>query len=358
MIARSHRPTLAAVAPFALAFLALLAAGPVSAQVVTFDSVAAAPGGTIYAGNTFSASGVFFYSVNSPNALAVGQIITLSNLDARLLVLGNANAISNPNFAAATGVFATGGPNDVLMRFTSPVTSVRIATDDTPAETPNLVRLIGLRHVGGLNFLVTAIDSGSDAATFAPFNVLSLDLTGKATNFVLFQTINEAEGFDNLRWVNQSDCTHTGPIVSPGCFQVPDLSDWVPVGCEIVDCCPFCPGPLEFIDWVINVAGDPFDLLTLKFADLSPEAAAKVTVEGSASWNAERQTLEIKGGGRVLVRGLPAERGLRATAAAPRMTLERLDAPESTGAPRALRVQVHQQVNGQEISNSTLVYKY
>jgi hypothetical protein len=60
----------------------------------------------------------------------------------------------------------------------------------------------------------------------------------------------------------------------------------------------------------------------------------------------------------VLVRGLPAEKGLRATAAAPRMTLERLDAPESTGAPRALRVQVHQQVNGQEISNSTLVYNY
>src|SRR4026208_73099 len=142
---RSYRSIAARVARvLAVPFSILAAASGARADVVTFDNVAAATGGTIFAGDTFSAKGVIFRSVNSPNGVAVGQTITLSNADPRLLVLGNADSVSAPNFAAASGVFANNGPDDLLMSFSSPVTSVHVATDQSPGETADLVRLLAL----------------------------------------------------------------------------------------------------------------------------------------------------------------------------------------------------------------------
>jgi hypothetical protein len=357
MMTRPVRALRAGAAPLlAAAALAVLATAPLSAGTVDFDSVAAAPGGTLFPGNTFAADGVVFRSASIPNFVFVGQNITLSGVDGRLMVLGNGSAISNPNFGAASGVF-TQGSNDLLMTFSAPVDSVSVVTDDA-VETPDTVRLLALRPNGSGGFVITAIKSGADNAVSAPSNVLTLDLTGKATQFVLFQVTTEAEGIDNVRWSNPPDCGRQGGRIDPGCFEVPPYEQWVPVGCEIVDCCPFCPGIFD-IDWVINVAGDPFDVLVLRFEDLTREAAAHLQVDGNAVWSPEEQTLEIRGAGQVTLKGLPAvQGGLKWTAASPRMTLDRIDAAPGTGAPRALRVKVSQQVGGGEISDSSLVYTY
>src|SRR6185503_17486092 len=123
--------------------------------------------GTVMPGNTFAADGVVFWSVSGPNAAIPGQIITLANVQPRLMVLGNSGNISAPNFAAASGVFNSDGPNDVLMRFSGPVKSARLVTDDTP-EGPNVVRLFALDLVGGNQFVVRAVDSALDDAVSAP----------------------------------------------------------------------------------------------------------------------------------------------------------------------------------------------
>jgi hypothetical protein len=353
----SWRP-LAAALPCLTLWLSALAA-PAAAQLVHFDGVVAAPGGTLFGGGTFAASGVVFRSVNIPNGVFVGQVITLSNVEPRLLVIGNSHAISAPNFAAASGVF-TGGPNDVLMSFSSPVTSVSVVTDDTPAEGADIVRLIALAPASTPGkFVVTAIDSGLDNGVFPFLNFLSLDLQNKPASFVVFQVTTEAEGFDNLRFEHQPDCARSEGRIDPACFEVPPYKEWILVGCEIVDCCPGCPGDIFEIDWVMDVDGDRFDNLVLQFADLSREVAAGLRVEGNATWSPERMQLEIKGPGRVALRGFTADKaGLRWSAASPRVTLERIDAAPSTGASRALRVGVQQKVGEADISHSTLVYSY
>jgi hypothetical protein len=354
-------------AVLAAALLALGASRPAAAEAVSFDNVAAAPGGTIFPGNTWLATqGVNFRSVNSTNALFVGQIITVSTGAPRLMVLGNPNAVSRPNFAAASGVFAANGPNDVIMRFTQPVDSVRLVTDRTPGEAPDLVRLVALVPHGPNQFVITAIDTGVDNATTAPANVLAVT-PPNPVSFALFQVTTEAEGFDNLRYTHPPDCPHRGPVVG-ACYKEPDFKDWVPVGCEVVDCCPGCPGPL---DWEIYVDGDPFRRLVLRFEDLSPEVAGKLSVEGNAEWNAEKQLLEINGPGAVTLHGFALGADPRSSSFSPRMTLGRIDAPEVVvgaadeaarelppGPTHSLRLRVTQKVGETEISNSTLVYGF
>ena len=359
MKTRFHRSSLAGLAPvLALSFSVLAVPATASAGFVNFDNVVAAPGGTFFPGTQFSANGVHFYSVSIPNAVFVGQTITLTNVVPRMLVIGNNHAISNPNFAAAAGVFS-GSPNDLLMVLQSPADFMKVVTDDTP-ESADIVRLLALQPAPNGQFVITAIRTGLDHQVMAPLNVLSLDLQGKETKFFLFQVTTEAEGIDNVYWEDKPDCQRSaGEVIDPRCFEVPPFKEWIPVGCEIVDCCPGCPGAELMIDWVINYAGDPFEAVALRFEGLDREVAARLRVEGDATWDAERQVLEVRGKGQVVLRGFTGHGAdLRWSAASPRMTLDRIDAPAGTGASRALRVKVQQQVDGVPISDSTLVFSY
>jgi hypothetical protein len=285
----------------------------------------------------------------------VGQTITLANADAHLMVLGNSDSVSAPNFAAASGVFS-GGPDDLLMTFSSPVTSVQLVTDQSPGESANLVRLLALAPTTTpMKFVVVAMAVGLDSATTSPANVLSLNLTGSPVTHVLFQTLTEAEGIDNVTFEYQPECSRHSRL-DPRCYEVPPHKQWIPVGCEIVDCCPFCPG--RILDWEIYADGDPFDKLVLQFEDLSTEVAAGLTVEGAGRWLADTQRLEVYGAGKVVLRGFPTQgKDLRWSAASPRMTLSSIEAKEDSG-NHAVRVKVHQKVGEVGISDSTLVYEY
>jgi hypothetical protein len=168
--------------------------------VLDFDTVPAASGGTLYPGATFAASGVTFTSGSIPNAVSVGTVFTLTNIDAQMLVVGNGNSISPPNFAAASSVFL-GTADDLLMSFATPVTSLQLTTDDANPDAggADVVRLLALESTGNPSeYRVLASVSGLDDAISSPGNLLSVNLSGTPFSFALFQATTEPEGFDNL----------------------------------------------------------------------------------------------------------------------------------------------------------------
>jgi hypothetical protein len=160
-------------------------------------------------------------------------------------------------------------------------------------------------------------------------------------------------------------------VIDLGCIDLvqPPFKDWIPVGCEIIDCCPGCPG-LDRIDWVIRVDGDPVEALILRFENLPPPIARRLRIEGEATW-LKGDRLQIKGQGETIIRGFMPRRSrsLRWSPLSPRMTLDgivaregqaRLGGQAGVTAQRAgtVRVRVEQKVGQVTINHSSLVYRY
>lgn len=75
----------------------------------------------------------------------------------------------------------------------------------------------------------------------------------------------------------------------------------VPVGCEIIDCCPGCPGPGP-IDWEIRVRGHGIAGVSLRFQGLTSRELSALKLEGSVKRVGD--TLHV-GVGDAVVRGFP-----------------------------------------------------
>ena len=175
---------------FALAGVAQSA----SAVLIDFDNLAAGNQN----GDVLAASGVTFATGSIPNVI-LGPF-TFSNLDPRFSIFSS-SAVSQPNIAVALG----GGLNDVLMSFSSPITSISVNSDLAPAEIADVIRLIAVAPTGNPNeFQVIAVVEAFDNATTSPGNLLSL--TGLPPfSFAIFQTTTEQEGFDNLNFTRVSE---------------------------------------------------------------------------------------------------------------------------------------------------------
>jgi hypothetical protein len=175
---------------FALAGVAQSA----SAVLIDFDNLAAGNQN----GDVLAASGVTFATGNIPNVIAAP--FTFSNFDPRFSIFSS-SAVSQPNIAVALG----GGLNDVLMSFSTPITSISVNSDSAPAEIADVIRLIAVAPTGNPNeFQVIAVVEAFDNATTSPGNVLSL--TGLPPfSFAIFQTTTEQEGFDNLNFTRVSE---------------------------------------------------------------------------------------------------------------------------------------------------------
>lgn len=91
--------------------------------------------------------------------------------------------------------------------------------------------------------------------------------------------------------------------------------DDIPVGCEVVDCCPGCPGP-PLIDWRILVARGTRNV-TLRFEGIDERQLAALTVRGNAKVGQGFITL---GPGETIIKGLP--RGERGKVAVGRIAIE------------------------------------
>lgn len=76
--------------------------------------------------------------------------------------------------------------------------------------------------------------------------------------------------------------------------------EWVPVGCETVDCCPWCPGPLSEIDWRIRVEGAPLESVLVDFQNLPQQTALRMR---SAAVSKEGPI--VVGRGETVISGLP-----------------------------------------------------
>jgi hypothetical protein len=179
-------------------------AAPAAATVITvdFDSVPPVTNNS-QAGNTFAGSGVVFSTLSSiSDTVSPGGTIFTSPFSNTFWLIANTDAVSEPNFAAATN----GGANEVLMAFDGVVTSIAVQTDDaSEGSTGDVVRLLGLTQTGVNQFLVTAIASGLDNEISAPGNILSL--SSISITHAIFQTTTEQEGFDNLTF----DLTRAAP---------------------------------------------------------------------------------------------------------------------------------------------------
>lgn len=91
------------------------------------------------------------------------------------------------------------------------------------------------------------------------------------------------------------------------------------VGCEVVDCCPGCPGPV-LIDWHIRFRGRPIEAMLLRFENLPPAAARKLKLEGNARWLKEN-ILQL-GEGETRITGFALEANTPLPAAFPQVALD------------------------------------
>lgn len=148
----------------------------------------------IYPGNHYASSGVLFHT--GELVQGSGGIFTLTNPIDSFEVLGGPGQpfVSSPNFAIPRGA----GTRDLLMIFTTLVTSVSLTTDRA-VEGPDIVRLGALQATATPNeFTVLGYVEAFDNATLTPNSLLSISLNGSSFSYALFQITTEQEGIDNL----------------------------------------------------------------------------------------------------------------------------------------------------------------
>ncbi len=90
----------------------------------------------------------------------------------------------------------------------------------------------------------------------------------------------------------------------------------VPVGCEVIDCCPGCPGP-GWLEWRILVEGDPLADLTLQWENFPAEEMKQVEIEGQAEWDGANLRV---GAGKTILRQVRGEWKGRPPVAIPRLS--------------------------------------
>ncbi len=197
LVARSSRSVLS-LAVFAL----LVVSRSASASTINFDDVSLAPNsGTILASNHYAAQGVTIRTVNTvSDGLPVGSVISPVVFQDGFIIINIPGAVSTPNVALYDRVVAgviTFASDEVLMNFATPVSQVGLNTDLALNESPDVVRLLGLRSVGAGLYRIVAVASGFDnqvTAAASRLNIVCPDFCDAA----IFEQTTETEGFDNL----------------------------------------------------------------------------------------------------------------------------------------------------------------
>ena len=91
------------------------------------------------------------------------------------------------------------------------------------------------------------------------------------------------------------------------------------MGCEIVDCCPGCPGS-EPLEWRIRLEGDPIEALILEWENLPREQIEKLEIQGDAEW--EGSSLRV-GKGEIVLKGFQRQEDARPPVAIPRLIVQK-----------------------------------
>lgn len=150
---------------------------------------------------------------------------------------------------------------------------------------------------------------------------------------VALSTAVGAKSGDVARWTQTASPCWQDLLASPALFPI----DRVPVGCEIVDCCPGCP-LASALDWRVQVSGNAVEAVDISFDNLSSAHLQGLVLRQKAE-RAENSIRIRKGTG--IVRGLP----LVATGAPPVANMKlRLNADwqPQAGAATPLQIRLEQ----------------
>ena len=134
----------------------------------------------------------------------------------------------------------------------------------------------------------------------------------------------------------------------------------IPVGCEVIDCCPGCPGP-EMFDWRIHIAGDLIESVNLEFLNLPDEAAKAVTVKGDIK-RPGANVFQMKAK-ETWIRGLPGSVEGRLPVAFPKVTFNNAKIKEITNGKQDFdgdeaSVVIQQMLGPVVVNEFRLVYLY
>ena len=171
------------------------ASGPpvAEATVIDFETPETSTAPESLPGGTYASSGVSFQTGAISGLVVGGGTITFAFESATFRMYEGSNAISGDQFIGAD---VGGGARDLLMQFSTPVTSVSVVSDATVGEGPDIIRLIALKALGGGSYEVLAYASAFDDAPTGTF--MSISLPSDQFSYVLFEVTTEQEGFDDL----------------------------------------------------------------------------------------------------------------------------------------------------------------
>jgi hypothetical protein len=173
--------------------LATVSGPPVAeATVIDFETPETSTAPESLPGGTYASSGVSFQTGAISGLVVGGGTITFAFESATFRMYEGSNAISGDQFIGAD---VGGGARDLLMQFSTPVTSVSVVSDATVGEGPDIIRLIALQALGGGSYEVLAFASAFDDAPTGTFMSISLP---SEFSYVLFEVTTEQEGFDDL----------------------------------------------------------------------------------------------------------------------------------------------------------------
>lgn len=152
---------------------------------------------------------------------------------------------------------------------------------------------------------------------------------------------------------------------SGACVELADTLDpsvWMPVGCELGDCCPRCPG--NVIDWRVQVAGNVIEKVVLKFENLPPQVIRGLTIKGNARW--EGSSLHV-GRGESVISGFKHDPRAVPPVATPRLIAnkdalrklkEAADREDATAFARQARPDVNRELGRMEVLVEQMMGQY
>ena len=209
---RSFRPLVCSIVATGLLALAAHSVFGIGTTVINFDDVSV-PGGdgnqSVFPGNLYASSGVLFSTGNlDTDTIAVGGTVNFAKLNDDMQIANSSlSAVSQPNMVLPSPSNNFPDPNlvfyDLLLTFTTPVTSVNVTSDRFGFESPDVIRLLAMHATATPGqFDVLAFDQKFDDALAPPANLLSVSLGGNSFSHALIEVISENEGFDNVTFTS------------------------------------------------------------------------------------------------------------------------------------------------------------